>query len=336
MKRLRPLVVQAANWEPPVPRKHFYAMLMLTAMTLSAVVLLPAPGDILDRPLRLELPIDTLGTATNENNTDFNEIPDHELVDKSVPEDDIPVDTTPQWQDYRVRKGENLTAIFNNLGLSTTTLYKVLDADNKKYLAKLKPGQNIEVLIDQDNLLQQLKIRLNIKQTLVMARSGDVYTASMINEKVVWQPQRYNGVINGSFASSARNAGISANHIQRIANLFQWRMNFAKDLQKGDQFKVLVRQETVEGKSTGNSQLLGVEFINKGKSVSAWLSEDGNYYDANGNSLERGFRRYPTHSRYRISSNFNPARKHPVTGRVRPHEGTDFALPVGTPVLATG
>lgn len=78
MKRLRPLVAQAANWEPPVPRKHFYAMLMLTAMTLSAVALLPAPGDILERPLRLELPIDTAGTATNENNTDFNEIPDHE------------------------------------------------------------------------------------------------------------------------------------------------------------------------------------------------------------------------------------------------------------------
>ncbi|MGL5609064.1 MAG: peptidoglycan DD-metalloendopeptidase family protein, partial [Aeromonas veronii] len=59
-------------------------------------------------------------------------------------------------------------------------------------------------------------------------------------------------------------------------------------------------------------------------------------YDGQGNSLERGFRRYPTHSRYRISSNFNPARKHPVTGMVRPHEGTDFAVPVGTPVLATG
>ena len=75
MKRLRPLVVQAANWEPPVPRKHFYAMLMLTAMTLSAVALLPAPGDILERPLRLELPIDTAGTATNENNTDLTKFP---------------------------------------------------------------------------------------------------------------------------------------------------------------------------------------------------------------------------------------------------------------------
>ena len=235
-----------------------------------------------------------------------------------------------------MRNGENLTAIFNNLGLSTTTLYKVLDADNKNHLARLKPGQNIELLIDQDNILQQLKIRLNIKQTLVMERGGEAYSSTMINEKVEWQPQRYNGVINGSFYVSARNAGIPANHIQKIANLFQWRMNFAKDLQKGDTFKVLVRQETVEGKSTGNSQLLGVEVTSQGQSTSAWLSEDGNYYDAQGNSLERGFRRYPTHSRYRISSNFNPARKHPVTGAIRPHEGTDFALPVGTPVLATG
>jgi murein DD-endopeptidase len=82
--------------------------------------------------------------------------------------------------------------------------------------------------------------------------------------------------------------------------------------------------------------LLGVEVFNQGQGISAWLSEDGNYYDGQGNSLERGFRRYPTHSRYRVSSSFNPSRRHPITGQVRPHEGTDFALPVGTPVMATG
>ncbi|MDH0357568.1 murein DD-endopeptidase MepM [Aeromonas caviae] len=336
MKRLRPLVAQAANWEPPVPRKHFYAMLLLTAMTLSAVAVLPAPGDILERPLRLELPIATTGTATNEDNTDFNDIPDHELVEAAAPEDDIPADATPQWQDYRVRNGENLTTIFNTLGLSTTTLYKVLDADTKNHLARLKPGQTIELLIDQDNILQQLKIRLNIKQTLVLERTDDTYSANMLNEEVEWQKKSYEGVINGSFYVSARNAGIPANHIQKIANLFQWRLNFAKDLKKGDKFKVLVRQETVEGKSTGNTQLLGVEVFSQGKAASAWLSEDGNYYDGQANSLERGFRRYPTHSRYRVSSNFNPARRHPITGQVRPHEGTDFALPVGTAVMATG
>jgi murein DD-endopeptidase len=311
-------------------------MLLLTAMTLSAVAVLPAPGDILERPLRLELPIATTGTATNEDNTDFNDIPDHELVESAAPEDDIPADATPQWQDYRVRNGENLTTIFNNLGLSTTTLYKVLDADAKNNLARLKPGQTIELLIDQDNILQQLKIRLNIKQTLVLERTDDTYSANMLNEEVEWQQKSYDGVINGSFYVSARNAGIPANHIQKIANLFQWRLNFAKDLKKGDKFKVLVRQETVDGKSTGNTQLLGVEVFSQGKAVSAWLSEDGNYYDGQANSLERGFRRYPTHSRYRVSSSFNPNRRHPITGQVRPHEGTDFALPVGTPIMATG
>ncbi|MGL5031004.1 MAG: murein DD-endopeptidase MepM [Aeromonas sp.] len=336
MKSLRPLAVNAAGWELPIPRKHFYAMLMLTVLTLSAAVLLPEPGDMLEHPLSLELPIDTAGTATNENNTDFNDIPDHELVEQSAPDDDIPIDTTPQWQDYRVRSGETLTAIFDKLGLSTASLYKVLDADGKNHLTRLKPGQNIELLIDQDNILQQLKIRLNIKQTLVISRGADTYRTSIINEKVQWQPQRYSGVINGGFSASARIAGIPTNHIQKIANLFQWRLNFAKDLHKGDKFNVLIRKETVEGQSTGNTQLLGVEVVSQGQRISAWLAADGNYYDGEGGSLERGFRRYPTHTRYRISSNFNPARKHPVTGAIRPHEGTDFALPVGTPVLATG
>ncbi len=63
---------------------------------------------------------------------------------------------------------------------------------------------------------------------------------------------------------------------------------------------------------------------------------DGQYYDLNGESLARAFSRYPTKSRYRLSSHFNPYRKHPVTGRVRPHNGTDFATPIGTPILATG
>ncbi len=263
---------EAPNWVPVFLCKHRYALAVVVGLIVVAIFLLPATEDILERPLGLELPITATDASANENNSDSN---------------DIPIDATLQWQSYLVRNGENLTAIFNNLGLSTTTLYKVLDADNNNVLARLKPGQTIELQIGQDNILQQLKIRLNIKQTLLMVHSDDAYTASMINEKVEWQLQRYNGVINGSFYVSARNAGIPANHIQKIANLFQWRMNFAQVLKKGDTFKVLVRQEVVEGKSTGDSQLLGVEVTNQGNQVSAWLAEDGNYYDGGGNSLEQ-------------------------------------------------
>ncbi|ENY73174.1 metalloprotease opacity-associated protein A family [Aeromonas diversa CDC 2478-85] len=339
MKRLRPLVAQAASWEPPVPRKHFYAILLLTWVTLSTVALLPAPGDILEQPLRLELPLVSHGTATNEDNTEFNTIPDHELVDPNAEQnegDDIPAVTEPQWLEYKIRSGETLTTIFNHLGVSTTTLYKVLDADNKHYLSRLKPGQVIEVLIDEQNLLQQVKMRLNIKETLVLERKGEQYLPRMITEKVTWKQNSMEGTVRGSFYQSARNAGISPSHIQKIANLFQWRMNLAKELKQGDTFQVLVKSEMVDDQTTGNSQLLGVEFVSGKQSVSAWLADDGNYYDGQGMSLERGFRRYPLHSRYRITSNFNPARKHPITGLVRPHEGTDFATPIGAPVLATG
>lgn len=339
MKRLRPLVAQAANWEPPVPRKHFYAILILTWLTLSAVALLPAPGDILEQPLRLELPLSAQGTNTDQNNTEFNAIPDHELVDPgtdNTPDDDIPAVAEPEWMEYKIRDGENLTAIFNNLGLSNTTLYKVIDADTKNRLASLKPGQVIEVLVDQDSLLQQLKFRLNIKETLILERKDDQYEERVLSKDVEWQNSTLLGKINGSFYQSARNAGLSSAHIQKIANLFQWRMNISRELKQGDTFKVLLKNETVEDQKTGNSVLLGVEFKTGGKSLSAWLSDDGNYYDGDGTSLERGFRRFPTHTRYRVSSAFNPARKHPITGLVRPHEGTDFATPVGAPVLSTG
>ncbi|MFA0544537.1 peptidase M23, partial [Vibrio sp. 10N.222.52.B7] len=56
-----------------------------------------------------------------------------------------------------------------------------------------------------------------------------------------------------------------------------------------------------------------------------------------GNSLEQAFNRYPIDKQFRrITSPFNPYRKHPVTGRISPHNGTDFATPVGSPVYSTG
>lgn len=71
--------------------------------------------------------------------------------------------------------------------------------------------------------------------------------------------------------------------------------------------------------------------------MAAFLADDGRFYDREGNSLERAFNRYPVDKKYRrITSAFNPRRKHPVTGRITPHNGTDFATPVGAPVYATG
>ncbi|GAL29028.1 cell wall endopeptidase family M23/M37 [Vibrio variabilis] len=73
------------------------------------------------------------------------------------------------------------------------------------------------------------------------------------------------------------------------------------------------------------------------REIAAFLSEDGRFYDRDGNSLEQAFDRYPIDKAYRrVTSHFNPKRKHPVTGRISPHNGTDFATPVGAPIYSTG
>lgn len=311
-------------------------MLLLTAMTLSAVAILPAPGDILERPLRLELPIATNGTATNEDNTDFNDIPDHELVEAATPEDDIPTDATPQWQDYRVRNGENLTTIFNNTGLSTTTLYKVLDADTKNNLARLKPGQTIELLIDQDNILQQMKIRLNIKQTLIPSAptTPTALTCSMKR----WSGRRRG--MTGSSTAALRQCPQCGDPGQPHPEDCQ-PVPMAAQLRQGSKKGRQVQGAGAPGRQS-RARAPAIPNCWGWKCSARWpervclVVRRWQLLRWRGNSTERGFRRYPTHSRYRVSSSFNPNRRHPITGRVRPHEGTDFALPVGTPVMATG
>lgn len=142
------------------------------------------------------------------------------------------------------------------------------------------------------------------------------------------------GSVNGSFVTSARAAGLSGGEISAVIKALQWQMDFRK-LRKGDQFSVLMSREMMDGKSE-QSQLVGVRMQTGGKDYYAIRAADGKFYDRNGNGLARGFMRFPTTKQYRVSSNFNPRRLNPVTGRIAPHKGVDFALPIGTPVLAVG
>ncbi len=98
-----------------------------------------------------------------------------------------------------------------------------------------------------------------------------------------------------------------------------------------------MKQQYLGEHNISNSEIKAISFKLAKGDVSAFLAEDGRFYDRAGNSLERAFNRYPVDKAYRqITSGFNPKRKHPVTGRVVPHNGTDFATPIGAPVYSTG
>ena len=341
MNFLRPIQSKLQDIPTQLPKKHLYGIVLLSTLTLTTAIMLPSAQNMLEQQGKLSLPHSlSLSSSANKSrvdNTDFYTLSDDDLGPiEPVDALDELASTEPEWQQYTVQNGDTLSSIFNGLGLPLATMYKLLEADKERVLDGLKLGQNLSMLIDSENLLLEFKIEQDLLHTRSFIRDGESYSSKLKTEASNWESRALTGVIKGSFYLSARDAGLSAPQIQRVANLFQWQLNFARDLRQGDRFKVLVQREFVQGKSTGKAELQAVEITNKGRTYYAFRHEDGKFYDHQGESLERGFIRIPLERTPRISSTFNLNRKHPITGRVQAHKGTDFAVPSGTAVLAPG
>ncbi|UDG81611.1 Murein DD-endopeptidase MepM [Candidatus Profftia lariciata] len=261
-------------------------------------------------------PLDTLITD--------DEISTDELDDK--PENNY------KTYDYLITMGDNLSNILTNFGIDKSEIFKLI----KQYpiLSNLKIGQTISCDVNHIGELQQLFWKLNRCETrtysLINGRFKEFIKSQQGNEnnKII------TGSLNGSFVNSARNAGLTLTEVNMIIKVLQWQMDFRK-LQKGDQFAVLIARKELNSYSK-QSQLLGVRMHTNGKDYYAVRAEDGKFYDLQGSGLVKRFMRFPTIKKFRISSNFNPRRIHPITGHIAPHRGVDFAMPVGTPIFAIG
>ena len=139
--------------------------------------------------------------------------------------------------------------------------------------------------------------------------------------------------INGSFYNSAIKSGLNPNEIMSFADIFGWDIDFSLDIRKGDSFGVVVERK-YHNNSLVSSKIKYAIFKNNKRYFEAFRYKD-KYFDSNGNSMRKQFLRAPIDF-YRISSHFNKKRLHPIFKTVRPHLGTDYAAPKGTPVYSTG
>lgn len=141
------------------------------------------------------------------------------------------------------------------------------------------------------------------------------------------------GHISTSFRAGLRSLGLDGRQINQLTTALQWQFSMKK-LQKGDNFAILISREYLGDKLTGQGNVEAIHIKSQNRSYYAIQAENGRYYNRQGETLGKGFSRYPLQRQARVSSPFNPQRRHPVTKRIRPHKGVDFALPVGTPVIA--
>ncbi|ASA56307.1 peptidoglycan DD-metalloendopeptidase family protein [Vibrio gazogenes] len=245
---------------------------------------------------------------------------------------------TLRWEQYQVKSGESAAILFQRIGLSSRLLYELTasDPEIKQQLTRLRPGDELSFGFDENDQLVQLRRSLSTYEAFMITKSEHGFTAKLDKKEVHYQYNYAEAQITSNFWNAAVNAGLTPNQIMALAGIFGWDIDFALDIRKGDTFSLLYLEEVVEGEIVGKGNIIAATFTNQGTTFKAIINDDnGDYYDENGRAMKKAFLRSPLDFR-RVSSNFNPRRLHPVTGRVRPHRGTDYVAPVGTPIWAAG
>lgn len=297
-------------------------ILLVGGLLIGAAMLMPNANHVVPTAQRIPVTLDL----------------DNILPPVSAPlEQDPIIDNSPDFERI-IASGDTLSSLFSKAGVDQQTMYKVLEADlNVLALDTLLPGNRMQFWLDNEGQLQKLELYFNAARQVVFTRYEDgSFNVEEVNVEGVWQNRIVTGDIKGSFYVSAQKMGLAAADIQRIEDLLKEKLNFARDLHAGDKFSVLVNDQYVEGEATGSSQILGVSIKTGRSEISAFQHTDGSYYDAKGRSLVRAFQRIPLAKQPRMSSRFNSHRKHPITGRISPHNGADFSVPIGTKVIAPG
>ena len=223
--------------------------------------------------------------------------------------------------------------------LPSEEVHSLVNACKDVYsLARLRAGQPYVVYREGEEF-SRFEYEIDDSRRLVVCRTDARWVATVEEIKYDILLEKVEGTIDSSMFESMADIGESPVLAVRLAEIFAWEINFIRDIQPGDSFRVLLEKRYRDGEFKGYGKLLSAEFVNKGSKYEAFLFKDsfGNaaYFNAAGDSLKRAFLKAPL-SFTRISSRFNMRRVHPIFNSVRAHPAMDYAAPSGTPVKAIG
>jgi len=240
----------------------------------------------------------------------------------------------------RVRPGDSLSAIFKREGLSSRDIHQLVNGDPLgKRLRNIYPGHEMTFTLADDGSLMKLAYTPTALQTLEFEKVGSEFKS----REIIVEPERTtaykHGLIDQSLFLASQRVGLPDSLTMKLAQIFQWDVDFVLDIRRGDEFHLVYEELYVGGDFIGYGDILAAEFVNQGRSHRAirYTDTDGHteYYGPQGTSMRQAFIRAPVEFT-RVSSEFNMRRVHPLFNRAAPHRGIDYAAPTGTPILAAG
>jgi len=328
-----------ANTQKSPLSKHLFLSVFCAVIAAASYAFFSIDNTSSD-PKELALTLPEITTAIESQATNITDIPSSQAPETTQTTKHSLQSLSTIWQEHTVKSGESLSVIFSKNKLNKSDLHKIIHAnDIGPEFAAIRPGKSLLIGLNISGELSHLTYKKSpfeqIKATRLDNGEFNVKRTLRAAEHHITSAS---GTIHSSLFLDGKKAGLSDKLIMQLADIFAWDIDFALNLQEGDQFSLLYETLYLDNKPMGTGNILAAEFINRGKSIKTvrYTDSDGrtSYYSPEGKSMRKAFLRTPIDFA-RISSYFNLKRKHPVLNRIRAHKGVDYAANTGTPIKAT-
>ena len=276
-------------------------------------------------------------------NKNYKDVINNIYFQKSVKE--IFNNLTPRYKsiNHKVSSGETFDKILNIYLVPSYEISKIKkDLINEYDLNNLKTNLDIKFVIDQSNNKRITSFTLPVSRTkkiqLTRSLETDLFEKKIIitnlNKRIIFKE----GKILQSLYKSAINLNIKPNIIVEFARIYGFQVDFQRDIRKNDNFQIMYEVfEDDNGKVFESGNIIYANLKLSGINNSLYYfdkKKSEGHYDENGKSIKKALMKTPINGA-RLSSSFG-MRKHPIDGFNKMHRGTDFAAPMGTPIMASG
>jgi len=246
---------------------------------------------------------------------------------------------------YEIKRGDTIQKILKKYKVGNSEIQTVINR-YKKYSNpnQLLAGNKIDIIIEDrsnsdKNSILKFFVPITKSTAIEIARdSENKLIAKKIITKLYKKKILSENIITKNLYKSATGVDINPDTIIEFARIFGFEIDFQRDIRKNDYFKVLYEKYYDEnGEFIKSGSILYAHMTVNGREISLYKfgkDKDYGYFDTNGKSVEKALMKTPINGA-RLSSPFG-MRKHPILGFNKMHKGTDFAAPMGTPIMASG
>ena len=242
----------------------------------------------------------------------------------------------------KVAAGQSFKTALQKFGLSAEEAAGASAAAQRTFnLRQLRAGNTITVGRSVEGALREVDYKIDPDRMLKIVPEEGGFTARISEIPSKTEVVAVTGRVDDSLFNAVEEAGESAELALRLAQIFGYDLDFYTDPRQGDMFRmVLEKKKYANGETAGYGRIFAAEYENAGRKYQALLFHDPagrtGYYAADGKSLQKAFLRSPLKFGAPVTSHFSRSRFHPILKIYRPHMGTDYGAPVGTPVQTIG